>query len=643
MNRNLGSCAKNQNFDFNICSQPDSSICREPVTCIRPTRHIPCSYHPFRSIMSSFPTSDELLPLLKSYYGYTTLRPNQAKVIDAVLSRYDVLFTAPTGHGKSMCFQLPALYYHQTSPTGCLTIVVSPLVSLMHNHVQALKARNVPCALISSAETQSHNQTVITSLQAKGPLPYALLYITPERLVMSSFLNILIRLHKSRRLAFVAIDEAHCISQWGHDFRKAYARLGIVKQTFPSLPIIALTATATRSVMKDIKRSLNISEAKHIHTSFLRTNIRYIVKSSEILTTSTEEDICSYIVERNEKTGFFEKGIIYAFKRETVDQLAFLLKQYGIPVRAYHAGLSNKERKQAQDEFENGDCPIVVASTAFGMGIDVSAIRYVIHHSIPKSLEAFYQESGRAGRDGLNSDSIVYFSSRDSSFLRFLNEQSLRKEEDKPRKITRDNALVRMEDYCTEFKCRRVAILGYFGESALPEKICGPHGCDVCADNGTGKKRRRIEMNTSASNSFRRASSKFQSPAAEFQTARALLKVKQQQNEEKDNRINLKRKRSSIHNDSIGDFSGDDEPQPSFQTALDAFKFSDNVKSDLKELEKMEEAESKKTTTGKKNAKSRLRERLNSVSGSSTNGGIKKSKLKQSKLGFVSQNRPKNA
>ena len=391
--------------------------------------------------------------MLQHHFGYGAFRNGQEKIIEQTLNGQSSLCVMPTGGGKSICYQIPALMLDG------LTIVVSPLISLMQDQVEALRAANIPAAYINSTLTaQEVDETM--RLASAGYLK--LLYIAPERLESTQFLQALSYLH----VPLIAVDEAHCISQWGHDFRPSYRSIQKLFTLWPQKPIVlALTATATPAVCEDIRQLLSIEENSSVITGFARENLAFSVLIGE----NKERFIKNY-VEKNKN----EVGIIYAATRKAVDGLYDLLSRFGVSVAKYHAGLPEEMRMAEQDRFLKNEARIMVATNAFGMGIDASNVRFIIHYQMPRNMESYYQEAGRAGRDGLPSDCLLLYASGDVQTQRFLIEQN----QDESR-ITQELAkLQTMVDYCHTEGCLQNAILTYFGE--VPGEACGR--CSNCND-----------------------------------------------------------------------------------------------------------------------------------------------------------------
>jgi ATP-dependent DNA helicase RecQ len=390
-------------------------------------------------------TQQILHATLKENFGFEKFRPNQEDIINGVLSGQDTLAIMPTGGGKSICFQLPALILPG------ITIVISPLIALMKDQVDSLKANGIEACFINSSQTESERQFYIESLKTNR---IKLVYIAPESL---SYLD---NIFNSLRVSLIAIDEAHCISAWGHDFRPAYTNLGYLKKRFPSTPILALTATADKATRKDISKQLNLINPKIFVASFDRKNLSLEVRPA----LDRVKQIIDFIQEKPN-----ESGIVYCLSRKTTEELAEKLQKIGINAKAYHAGLDNTIRSKTQDEFINDDCQVVCATIAFGMGIDKSNVRWVIHYNLPKNIEGYYQEIGRAGRDGLPSETVLFESYGDVIQLQKFASQGLNSEVQLAK-------LERMKQYADALSCRRKILLSYFGE--LVTENCG--NCDIC-------------------------------------------------------------------------------------------------------------------------------------------------------------------
>lgn len=393
-----------------------------------------------------------LLKSLQNIFGYRTFRPLQQEIIENVVKGENAFVLMPTGGGKSLCYQIPALHRDGVG------IVISPLISLMQDQVNALLDCGVRAAFYNSSLKSKEARQVLAQLHA-GELD--LLYIAPERLLNDDFLTRL----EQVPIALFAIDEAHCVSQWGHDFRPEYCKLGRLRQIFPDIPLIALTATAEAHTRKDILDRLGLDSARQYVSGFDRPNIRYSVLDKKKPFIQLTDFLGNHVG---------DAGIVYCLSRKRVDDVAAKLNNDGVKAAAYHAGLPAEERKRVQDDFLRDDIQIIVATVAFGMGIDKSNIRFVVHYDIPKNIESYYQETGRAGRDGLAAEALLLLGYGDVAMARVLIEKSGNPERMRI-ELHKLNAMV---GFAEAASCRRRVLLGYFGDHL--EKDCG--NCDICLD-----------------------------------------------------------------------------------------------------------------------------------------------------------------
>jgi len=396
--------------------------------------------------------NDPLIETLSTVFGYREFRSHQRPIIEHLIGGGNAFVLMPTGGGKSLCYQIPALHRPGTA------VVVSPLISLMKDQVDALRANGVAAACLNSSLDQGSAAAVLRDLAAAR---LDLLYVAPERLMMRGMLDTL----QSVPLALFAIDEAHCVSQWGHNFRPEYVALGDLRRLFPAVPLIALTATADDQTREDVRERLGLADDPIFVAGFDRPNIRYTVAEKTKAPQQLEEFL---------RYHRGEAGIVYCLSRKRVEQVASRLQALGVPAAAYHAGLPSAERDRVQDAFQRDELHVVVATVAFGMGIDKPDVRFVVHYDMPKNIEGYYQETGRAGRDGLPAEALCLFGLQDAVTARALIENGENPEQVRI-EIHKLNAMIAFAEATT---CRRRVLLGYFGETLAED--CG--NCDVCLD-----------------------------------------------------------------------------------------------------------------------------------------------------------------
>lgn len=389
---------------------------------------------------------------LEQVFGYSEFRPGQQAVIEHALKGNDSLILMPTGGGKSLCYQIPAVMF------GGLTVVISPLISLMKDQVDGLKANGISAAYINSTLPRAQMISIFNKIQY-GEIK--IIYVAPERMLRPDFIERLQQLP----LSLIAVDEAHCVSNWGHDFRPEYAQLGILKQYFPNTPVMALTATADKATRQDIWQQLHLQNPMVQISSFDRPNIRYLLEEKF----HPLQQVMKYLKEQDNNS-----GIIYCTSRKRVDELAAQLSSHGFNAAPYHAGMEQNERQQAQEDFIRDNVQIIVATVAFGMGINKPNVRFVIHYDIPKNIESYYQETGRAGRDGLPAEALLLFDPADIPRVKRFFENI----EDPHRRRVEEHRFAAMAALAEAQTCRRQVLLNYFGEESQTK--C--NNCDICLD-----------------------------------------------------------------------------------------------------------------------------------------------------------------
>ena len=392
------------------------------------------------------------LSVLKSVFGYQSFRKGQEEVINAALNGQDALVVMATGNGKSLCYQIPALCFDG------LTLVISPLISLMKDQVDQLQANGIEADFLNSSQTLAQQQQVQNKL-ISGQLK--LLYVSPEKVMTNSFFQLI----SYSKVSFIAIDEAHCISQWGHDFRPEYTQLGGLKASFPDAPIMALTATADYATQQDILRHLNLKNLHKYIGSFDRPNIRYTLEEKY----KPMEQLTRFVLAQKGKS-----GIIYCNSRNKVERIAESLRNKGVSAAAYHAGMETAIRERVQQDFQRDNVQVVVATIAFGMGINKSNVRFVAHFDLPRSIESYYQETGRAGRDDLPAEAVLFYEPADYAWLQKI----LFEKPETPQRQIEQHKLEAIGEFAESQTCRRLVLLNYFGEHR--QTPC--NNCDICLD-----------------------------------------------------------------------------------------------------------------------------------------------------------------